>query len=173
MTRPESATADVVESHKRTLWAWLAGTFFGVGLVGKGGGTVASVITLLLWWALAKSGISLTALGIVTGCFALFTTLLGIPAGTIVANELRKKDPSEVVLDEVAGQAIALIAVPVNWKYAICSLILFRAFDILKPPPVRQLESLPGGTGIMMDDVAAGILALALVHLALWYHLLG
>ena len=173
MTTLEPASAAVMEPSKRTPWAWAAGTFFGVGLMGKGGGTVASVITMLLWWALAKSGISFTALTIATGCFALFTTLLGIPAGTIVANELRKKDPSEVVLDEVAGQAIALIAVAVNWKYAICSLILFRAFDIVKPPPVRQLENLPGGTGIMMDDVAAGILSLVLVHAALWFHLFG
>ena len=68
------------------------------------------------------------------------------------------------MIDEVAGQAIALIAVPLDWKYAIASLILFRAFDIIKPPPVRQLERLPDGTGIMMDDVAAGILALIVVQ---------
>ena len=173
MNRPEPAAAAVMETPKRTLWAWLTGTFFGVGLVGKGGGTVASVITVLLWWALAKSGVSFIALTITTGCVALASTLLGIPAGTVVANELGRKDPSEVVLDEVAGQAIALIAVPVNWKYAICSLILFRAFDIVKPPPVRQLESLPGGTGIMMDDVAAGILALVLVQTAVWFRFLG
>jgi phosphatidylglycerophosphatase A len=101
------------------------------------------------------------------------TTLIGIPAGTIVARELGKKDPSEVVIDEVAGQAIALIAVPLDWKYAIASLILFRAFDIVKPPPVRQLERLPAGTGIMMDDVAAGILALIIVQVLSRFHLLG
>ena len=158
---------------KRTPWAWVSGSFFGIGLMGKGGGTVASIVTLALWWALAESKITFAALTIATAAFAVFTTLLGIPASTIVERECGKQDPSEVVLDEVAGQAIALIAVPVNWKYAIASLILFRAFDIFKPPPVRQLERLHGGTGIMMDDVAAGIMALILVHAARWFHLFG
>ena len=142
-------------------------------MIGKGGGTAASVATLALWWFFAKSGVAISTLTLTTILVAFATTLIGIPAGTIVANELGKKDPSEVVLDEVAGQAIALIAVPVNWKYAICSLILFRAFDIVKPPPVRQLEALPGGMGIMMDDVAAGILALLLVQAARWFHIFG
>jgi len=73
-----------------------------------------------------------------------------------------------VVIDEVAGQLIALIgapAEPLNWKYVAASLLLFRLFDIFKPPPVRQLEALPSGTGIMMDDVAAGVYALILVQL--------
>jgi phosphatidylglycerophosphatase A len=158
---------------KKTVWAWLAGTFFGIGMVGKGGGTVASVVTVGLWWLFAKSGVGISTLTGTTIMVAVATTLIGIPAGTIVARELGKKDPSEVVLDEVAGQAIALIAVPVSWKYAICSLILFRAFDIIKPPPVRQLEALPGGMGIMMDDVAAGIFALLLVQAARWFHVFG
>ena len=168
----EQATSGETAVPKRTAWAWVAGTFFGIGMVGKGGGTIASVATLALWWALAK-GVSLTSLAIITAAVAVLSTLIGIPAGTIVARELGKKDPSEVVLDEVAGQAIALIAMPVNWKYAIASLILFRAFDIVKPPPVRQLEQLPGGTGIMMDDVAAGILALVIGQALVWFHLLG
>ncbi len=169
----EQDTSAETAAPKRTAWAWVSGTFFGIGMVGKGGGTVASVATLALWWALAKSGVSFTSLAITTTAVAVVATLIGIPAGTIVARELGKKDPSEVVLDEVAGQAIALIAMPVNWKYAIASLILFRAFDIVKPPPVRQLEQLPGGTGIMMDDVAAGILALLVGQALVWFHLLG
>ncbi len=162
-----------VQSEKRTLWAWTTGTFFGIGLVGKGGGTVASIVTLALWWLVAQSSLTSNAIAVGTAVFAVFATLIGIPAGTIVAAESGKKDPSEVVIDEVAGQTIALIAVPTHWKYAIASLILFRAFDIIKPPPVRQLEQLPGGTGIMMDDVAAGILALVIVQALHWFHLLG
>jgi phosphatidylglycerophosphatase A len=169
----EQATSAQTATTNRTAWAWVSGTFFGIGMVGKGGGTVASIATLALWWVLAKSGVSFGSLAIITGGVAVMTTLIGIPAGTIVARELGKKDPSEVVLDEVAGQAIALIAMPVDWKYAIASLILFRAFDIVKPPPVRQLEQLPGGTGIMMDDVAAGILALAIGQVLVRFHLLG
>ena len=162
-----------VQPSNRTPWAWVTGTFFGIGMVGKGGGTVASIVTLILWCILARTSLTFQTLSLITLAFAIFTTLIGIPAGTIVARELGKKDPSEVVIDEVAGQAIALIAVPLDWKYAIASLILFRAFDIVKPPPVRQLERLPDGTGIMLDDVAAGLLALILVQLAAWFHLLG
>ena len=141
--------------------------------MGKGGGTAASIATLALWWALAQSSVTFQTLALSTFAFAIATTLIGIPAGTIVARELGKKDPSEVVIDEVAGQAIALIAVPLDWKYAIASLILFRAFDIIKPPPVRQLERLPAGTGIMMDDVAAGVLSLVVVQALSRFHLLG
>jgi len=83
----------------------------------------------------------------------------------VVAREANLKDPSQVVIDEVAGQLIALLAAPLNWKYLLASFILFRGFDIVKPPPVRQLERLPGGMGIMMDDVAAGFLALFLGQL--------
>lgn len=147
----------------KTVWAWATGSFLGIGLMGKGGGTVASVATVALWWLAAKY-LSPTNLLYVTAAGALIATLLGIYVADIIARELGKKDPSEVVIDEVAGQLIALIAVPVDWKYVLASLILFRAFDIVKPPPVRNLEALPGGVGIMLDDVAAGLYALAIVH---------
>jgi phosphatidylglycerophosphatase A len=74
-----------------------------------------------------------------------------------------------VVIDEVAGQWIALIGIRADWEHALLALALFRLFDIWKPWPVRRLERLPGGTGIMLDDVAAGALALALgLLLARW-----
>lgn len=149
---------------KRTAWAWVSGMFFGIGMIGKGGGTVASVVTALLWWLLARS-VSPDSLLWTTLAAAFVSTILGVAASSIVARECGKKDPSEVVLDEVAGQLIALLFAPgPNWKYVLASLILFRSFDILKPPPVRQLERLPGGWGIMMDDVAAGLLALLVLQ---------
>ena len=155
---------------KKTLWAWATGSFLGIGLMGKGGGTVASVATVALWWLAATHHSSTTLLyGTLAG--AIGSTLLGIYVAGVIARELGKKDPSEVVIDEVAGQLIALLGVPVNWKYALASLILFRAFDIVKPPPVRNLEAMPGGLGIMMDDVAAGFYALAIVHGLIWLRL--
>jgi phosphatidylglycerophosphatase A len=96
---------------------------------------------------------------------AFLATLIGIPAATIVAHESGREDPGHVVIDEVAGQLIALIAIPADWQHAALSLLLFRFFDILKPPPVRQLERLHGGTGIMLDDVGAGLFALAIAQL--------
>jgi phosphatidylglycerophosphatase A len=158
-------------SEKKTLWAWAVGTFFGAGLLKPGPGTYGSISAVLLWYVAAHilhpSPIFLT---IGTAVAALIATLIGIPAATIVARESGREDPGHVVIDEVAGQLIALIAIPADWRHAALSLLLFRAFDILKPPPIRQLERLPSGTGIMLDDVAAGLFALALAQLVhLWF----
>jgi len=76
------------------------------------------------------------------------------------------------VIDEVAGQLVALIGVQFAWKTFLASLILFRVFDILKPPPVRQLEDLPEGFGIVVDDLAAGLYALICMHLLVHFGLL-
>jgi phosphatidylglycerophosphatase A len=157
-------------SEKKTLWAWAIGTFFGAGLLKPGPGTYGSVSAVLLWYAAAHTlHPSPAALAIGTAIAAIIATLIGIPAATIVARESGREDPGHVVIDEVAGQLIALIAIPADWRHAALSLLLFRAFDILKPPPIRQLERLPSGVGIMLDDVAAGLLALAVAQLAHLY----
>ncbi len=154
-----------ISGHK-TSWAWAVGTFFGAGLLRPGPGTYGSVATVLLWFGAAHLlHPSTFSLAVGTGIAALVATLIGIPAATIVARESGREDPGHVVIDEVAGQLIALIAIPADWHHALLSLLLFRLFDILKPPPVRQLERLPAGTGIMLDDVAAGFLALLVAQL--------
>ena len=154
-------------SQTKTKWAWTLATFFGAGFLKPGPGTYGSIAALLLWYGAAHTlNPSPLALAIGTAIAALVVTLIGIPAATIVARESNRKDPGHVVIDEAAGQLIALIAIPADWRHAALSLILFRAFDIIKPPPVRQLERLPEGTGIMLDDVAAGILALICAQLA-------
>ena len=148
-------------SETKTLWAWTLGTFFGAGLLKPGPGTYGSIAAVLLWYGAAHAlQPSPIALAIGTAVAAVTATLIGIPAATIVARESGLEDPGHVVIDEVAGQLIALIAIPADWRHAAVSLLLFRAFDIIKPPPVRQFERLPKGTGIMLDDVAAGLLAL-------------
>jgi phosphatidylglycerophosphatase A len=154
-------------SQKKTLWAWTLGTFFGSGLLKPGPGTYGSILALLLWYGVAHAlHPSPLALAIGTTIAAILVTLIGIPAATIVARESGKKDPGHVVIDEAAGQLIALIAIPADWHHAALSLLLFRAFDIFKPWPIRKLEKLPEGTGIMLDDVAAGILALLCAQIA-------
>ena len=99
-------------------------------------------------------------------------TLVGIPAATRVARASGLKDPQFVVVDEVAGQLVALIGVPLAWKTFLAGLILFRVFDILKPPPIRLLERLPEGTGIVVDDLGAGLYAMGIMHLLLHFRLL-
>jgi len=151
---------------KKTTWAWAIGTFFGAGLLRPGPGTYGSVAALLLWFGAAHA-FHPAHLALLTSAAALLATGIGIPAATIVARESGREDPGHVVIDEVGGQLFALIAIPPDWKHAALALLLFRLFDITKPPPIRQLERLHGGTGIMLDDVAAGLIALALGHLAL------
>ncbi|MEO6805586.1 MAG: phosphatidylglycerophosphatase A [Edaphobacter sp.] len=163
---PNSSAQLHPPAKKKTLWAWLIGTFFGAGLLKPGPGTYGSISAVLLWYAAAHIlHPTPTTLAVGTVIAAVAVTLIGIPAATIVARESGREDPGHVVIDEVAGQLIALIAIPIDWQHAAISLILFRLFDILKPPPIRQLERLPTGTGIMLDDVAAGLFALAVAQL--------
>jgi phosphatidylglycerophosphatase A len=126
---------------------------------------------VLLWAALAY-GLAPSLRTPVAIALALLVTLIGIPAATRVARASGLKDPQFVVIDEVAGQLITLIAVPLAWKTFVAGFILFRGFDIVKPPPVRQLERLPEGTGIVLDDVAAGLYGLIVMHLLLHFGLL-
>jgi phosphatidylglycerophosphatase A len=157
--------------QKAPSWAWVVGTFLGTGFGRPGPGTWASVATTLLWGGLARYADTASLPAYATAS-AIAATAIGIPAATRVARALGKKDPSQVVIDEVAGQMIAFIAAPLNWRCLLAGLILFRAFDITKPFPVRRLERLPEGTGIMLDDVGAGLYALAVMQLLLHFHLL-
>jgi phosphatidylglycerophosphatase A len=152
-------------------WSRLVATFFGVGRLKPGPGTWGSAATVLLWAALAHT-LAPSWRTSVAIALALLVTLIGIPAATQVARGSGTKDPQFVVIDEVAGQLVALIGVPLAWKSFLAGFILFRAFDIVKPPPVRQLEALPEGAGIVLDDVAAGLYALGCMHLLLHFGLL-
>ena len=148
-------------SETKTRCAWVLGTWFGAGRMKPGPGTYGSVAAVLIWYVAAHGlGLGYVGLAVATAVAAVVVTLIGIPASTIVARESGREDPSFVVIDEVAGQWIALILMRPDWKHAALALTLFRLFDIWKPWPIRRLEALPEGTGIMMDDVAAGVLAL-------------
>ena len=88
------------------------------------------------------------------------------------ARQAQLKDPGFVVVDEVVGQWLALSAArSLNWKSYLAAFLLFRLFDIWKPFPVRQLESLPGGVGIIADDLMAGLYAALVLFLAGWFNL--
>jgi phosphatidylglycerophosphatase A len=151
---------------RKSLWAWTIATFFGAGFLKPGPGTYASVATALLWLAAASLLHHNTLHLLIATLVALALSIaLGIPAATRVARESQHKDPGFVVIDEVAGQLIALLALTPDWPHALLALLLFRFFDILKPPPIRRLEALPEGTGIVVDDLAAGVYALIVAQL--------
>lgn len=159
------------QNQKKTRWAFAVATFFGAGRLKPGPGTWGSVAAVLLW-AVAARVVRLDPhglLGALLGGIAL-ALVFGIPAATIAARESGRHDPGFVVIDEVVGQWIALLFCPPNWAHALIALILFRLFDITKPFPVRRLERLPAGWGIVFDDVAAGLYALGIASLArIWY----
>jgi phosphatidylglycerophosphatase A len=160
-----------VKGTKAPLWATLLGTFFYAGHGKPGPGTWGSVATVLLWrgfGGMLAPGWQMPA----AIASAAVVTAIGIPAATRVAREAGREDPSHVVIDEVAGQMIALIGAPLGWKSLLAGLILFRACDIVKPPPLRRLERLPEGLGIMMDDVGAGLYALAIMQALVHYGIL-
>jgi phosphatidylglycerophosphatase A len=153
-------------SQKKTLWAWTVATFFAAGFGKPGPGTWGSVAAVLLWAAYAFAfQPTAQALLIALLIGIAFTLLIGIPAATIVARESGRHDPQIVVIDEVAGQWIALLGSHANWRHALLALVLFRLFDMTKPFPVRQLEDLPEGWGIVLDDVGAGLYALGVASL--------
>jgi len=148
------------------LWATLVATFFGVGRLRPGPGTWGSAATILLWWFAARwIAPNWQTMAVIT--FSVLVAIIGIPAATRVSRASGLKDPQFVVIDEVVGQLITMIAVPVSWKSLVVGFILFRGFDIVKPPPVRQLERLREGLGIVIDDVGAGLYALAVMQVLL------
>ena len=159
------AEAEVAE-NRAPLWATVAATFFGIGRLRPGPGTWASLAAVLIWLGMSRF-IQPAWQTLDLAVMALVAIVIGIPAATAKAKASGVKDPQFVVIDEVAGQWITLLWAPVGWKTLLAGFILFRGFDIAKPPPVRQLEKLPWGLGIVLDDVAAGCCALAMMQLLL------
>jgi phosphatidylglycerophosphatase A len=171
-TVSSAGSGQALEASRAALWATLVATFFGTGYIRPGPGSWASAETVLLWWLLTRWVTPTWQLWAAVLLSAL-VVLVGIPAATRVERASGLKDPQFVVIDEVAGQLITLIGVPVSWKSLLLGFILFRGFDIVKPPPVRQLEHLPEGVGIVVDDVAAGFYAVIVMHFALHFGLLS
>ena len=130
---------------------WLIATFCGVGYAPVSG-TAGSIAAAAVWWMLPWN---FKTQGIV--CGVVF--LLGVWAADRVAARTKDEDPSIVVIDEALGMWLALLGFPKNWIIVVLAVVFFRIFDIIKPSPIRQLEQLPGGWGIVLDDVVAGALA--------------
>ena len=140
--------------------AVLLATFFGAGYSPVAPGTAGSLAAIAIAFFLRLPPWQ----------YAVLAALLFLPAvwaADVTARTLHKKDPGLVVVDEVIGQWIALAGAPaLTWQTYLAAFLLFRLFDIWKPPPVRQLESLPGGWGINADDVMAGVYAALVLWLA-------
>ncbi len=137
--------------------AKLTATVCGIGYIKKGAGTAAAAVYCIAWLLLPLNH----ELQVI-----LLIFVLGV--GIWSANKLERiwgHDSNRIVIDEIAGMIIALLFVPVNIKYVLAGFILFRFFDIVKPLGIRKAEQLPGGFGVMADDVLAGIYAQLILRL--------
>jgi phosphatidylglycerophosphatase A len=144
----------------------LVATSLGIGYIGKGAGTVAAVACCICWY-LAWAGAYQQIPAVIITVIILF---VGVWSSNKVV-PLWGEDPALVVIDEVAGMCISMLFLPVNVKYVLCALLLFRFFDIVKPLYIKKMELLPGGWGIMMDDVLAGIYTNILLQLVVAFKL--
>ena len=155
---------------KAPLWATLVATSGGAGFVPKAPGHSGTLTAVPMAWALSKGGNWVFAAGI------LFISLIGWWAAELFGRASGKEDDQRIVIDEVAGYLLTLLLVPRSGVNLILAFLLFRLFDVTKPPPVRQLdEYIGGGLGVMVDDLAAGVYAgailFALQHFGVSDHL--
>jgi len=135
-------------------------TVGGVGRAPLAPGTVASALTIAGLWLFAPTPVVLAAL------FVAVTVVGTWAAGEAEQALSRGKDPGAIVVDEVAGMTLSMLAVPLTPAAAVVGFVLFRVFDVVKPFPANVSQRLPGGVGVMADDLIAGLYALILLVLA-------
>jgi len=136
---------------------------FGSGLAPKAPGTFGTLMAVLIYLAIKDLELSLF-LSIVT-----FVTIVGVFICERSSKLLGVHDHPGIVWDEFAGFFITMIAVPFDWLWLLLGFILFRFFDIVKPWPIKAVDAkMPGGLGIMMDDVIAGVFAGLCLHSIIW-----
>ncbi len=134
-------------------------TFFYVGLIPVGPGTFGTLAAIPLFYALTFTPLYLYL------AITVLIILISVWASTIAEEIYGKHDPGQVVADEVCGYLVTMILVPPTISNIFLGFLLFRLFDITKPYPVRKFEKLPGGWGIVIDDVAAGVYACITLHI--------
>ena len=149
---PVSSAARKKGSGGRPLFSLAVATVCGVGYVPIAPGTFGSAVGLLLWMLLPASAIVQAAVIV-----ALF--VMGSIAGNVAERHFGRADPRQVVIDEVMGMLITLFLNPAGLKGAFVGFLFFRATDIMKPYPANRLERLPGGVGVMADDLMAAVYA--------------
>jgi phosphatidylglycerophosphatase A len=140
-------------------WVWIA-AWGPCGYAPVAPGTFGTLGAIPLWWALAR--LPLPWYVAVTVAFAALAALAAHHAG----RHWGIADASPIVIDEVAGYLVTMIGAPASWPFALGGFVLFRVFDVLKPWPASALDRVKNGVGVTMDDVAAGLYALAALQLA-------
>ena len=145
---------------RRSLAIWIA-TGLGSGYFPLAPGTAGSALGLALVIAFRQTSLTPLWLGVSLAAFAGLLFLVGVWSAGKAERVFGRVDPGQVVIDEVVGQIITFVATPrVTWRGLLVGFILFRVFDIVKPFPAGGAERIPGGWGIMMDDLIAGLYSL-------------
>ncbi len=144
------------------LFSKVFATFFGVGYFPIAPGTLASAVIMLLY----KYILHRLSWPVYLLLFMLLL-ILGIWVSGVYSTTLKREDPRSVVIDEAAGQLLALFLLRPQWTLCLTSFVLFRFFDIVKPFPIRKIEMFPKGIGIMFDDIVAALYAGILINLYL------
>jgi phosphatidylglycerophosphatase A len=144
-----------------SLLATAVATAGGAGYFPIAPGTAGSLVGLILFYGLYQLPLAYQVAAVV------LVSLAGVAAGTRVARQSGIEDPGIVVIDEVAGMWVSLLFLPLTPVTAVAGFLLFRVLDVVKPAPARQLEHLPGGWGIMCDDLMAGVYANVLLRIGL------
>ncbi len=139
--------------------AKIVATFFYVGLIPIGPGTFGTLAAIPLFYALTFTPLYLYL------AITVVIILISVWASNVAEEIYNKHDPGQVVADEVCGYLVTMILVPPTISNIFLGFLLFRLFDITKPYPVRKFEKLPGGWGIVIDDVAAGVYACITLHI--------
>ena len=141
-------------------------TGFGSGYSPIAPGTAGALLAMLIWWGYSLLFSHCISIPVLTFIVIVVFTFAGVWSSSVV-EQYWGVDPSRVVVDEMVGTWIALLAVPegAHWGYMLAAFVLFRFFDIVKPLGVRKMESLPSGFGIMADDILAGIYGFIVIYL--------
>jgi len=154
------------EESLKVMIAYMLSTGLYVGKIPKVPGTVGTVVALfpiLIYWNRGGEYVLLNQIFITLAVF-----FIGIWTSTVIVETFKEKDPDYIVIDEIAGYMVAMIGFPTNWKILLLAFILFRIFDIFKPPPIKQFEKLPSGLGVMVDDVIAGAYTWLVMYLLVY-----
>ena len=142
--------------------ALIFATFLGVGFFPMAPGTAATIAGIGLVFLFHFSLFYYVTI-------IMILLVIAIPVCSYLEKEIGQRDPGILVIDEVVGIMIALIGLPLDWRFVIVGFFLFRAFDMFKIYPINLLEALPGGLGIMLDDVMAGLYTNIILHIAARY----
>jgi phosphatidylglycerophosphatase A len=152
--------APVAAAEPLPRWIAVGG---GLGYAPLASGTFGSLPGLALAWGLTWiGGWPLLLAG------AVVVSVIGMWAADAVASAVGRADPGEVVVDEIAGQMMTLVFLPLTWQTLVLGFLVFRVLDIVKPFPAGRLEALPGGLGIMVDDLVAAAYANLCLQAAAW-----